>query len=88
MKWKPGPNDVQLFKSDNHHVNFVDSVKGSAQPAAPIDVALRSDAMCHLQLAAITLKRKLKWDPAKLSFVGDDEANRLLDRPMRAPWKI
>jgi predicted dehydrogenase len=88
LKWKPGANDVQLFDSKNHHVNFVDSVKGSAKPAAPIDVALRSDAMCHLQLAAVTLNRKLKWDPAKLSFVGDDEANRLLDRPMRAPWKI
>jgi predicted dehydrogenase len=88
LKAKPGPNDVRLFKSDNHHANFIDAVLGRTQPAAPIDIALRSDAMCHLQLAAVTLGRKLKWDPVAMSFVGDDEANRLLDRPMRAPWKI
>ncbi len=28
LKAKPGPNDVQLFRSDNHHGNFIDAVKG------------------------------------------------------------
>jgi hypothetical protein len=37
---------------------------------------------------AIRLGRKLRWDPAREAFVGDDEANRLLDRPMRAPWTL
>ncbi len=51
-------------------------------------MAVRSDALCHLQQIAIKLERKLRWDPAAEAFVGDDEANRMLDRPMRAPWKI
>ena len=88
LKWKPGPNDVHLFKSDNHHANFIDAVKGRTQPAAPIDIAVRSDAMCYLQLAAVTLGRKLRWDPQRQVFLGDEAANRLLDRPMRAPWSI
>ncbi len=88
LKATIGPNETQLFKSNNHHVNFIDAVKGRTKPAAPIDVAVRSDAMCCLQQIAIKLKRKLRWDPAREVFSGDDEANRLLDRPMRGPWKV
>jgi predicted dehydrogenase len=88
LKLKPGPNEIHLFKSDNHHANFIDAVKGLTQPAAPIDIAVRSDTMCHLQQIAITLGRKLHWDPKEQVFVGDAAANALLDRPMREPWKI
>ncbi len=88
IKVKPGPNDIKLFKSDNHHVNFIDAVKGRTQSAAPIDIAVRSDTLCNLEQIAIKLKRKLHWDPTRETFVNDDEANRMLDRPMRSPWKI
>ena len=85
---KAGPDEVHLFKSDNHHVNFVDAVKGRTKPAAPIEIAVCSDILCNLEQIAIKLKRKLCWDPAREVFVNDDEANRMLDRPMRAPWKL
>jgi len=32
--------------------------------------------------------RKLKWDPQQELFVGDAEANRLLERSYRAPWHL
>jgi hypothetical protein len=88
LQTKIGPNDVQLFKSDNHGVNFVDAVKGRKKPAAPIDIAVRTDTLCNLQFIATRLARKLHWDPEKEQFVNDSEANALLDRPMRAPWKV
>jgi hypothetical protein len=34
------------------------------------------------------LKRPLRWDPVDERFVGDEQANRLLHRPMRSPWSI
>lgn len=80
--------DVQLFRSDNHGVNFIQAVKGKTRPAAPIDVAVRTDTLCNLQLIAARLTRKLRWDPAAEKFLGDDGANAMLDRPMRGPWKI
>jgi len=83
-----GANEINLFRSDNHHVNFIDAVKGRSRAASPIDSAVRSDTLCHLQQIAITLKRRLRGDPAREMFVNDDEANRLLDRPMRPPWKL
>ncbi len=85
---KLASNDVHLFKSDNHGVNFINAVKGQTKPAAPIDIAVRTDTLCHLQLIAAKLRRPLRWDPEKEQFPNDAEANALLDRPMRAPWKL
>jgi len=88
LEAKFGAGDVRLLKSDHHHDNFIDAVKGRTQPVSPIDVAVRSDTLCWLAQIAIKLKRKLRWNPDKEEFVNDAEANRMLDRPMRAPWKV
>jgi len=88
LKATIGPNDIHLFKSNNHHVNFIDAARGQTKPAAPIDIAFCSDAMCHLQQIAAKLGRKLRWDPARELFVNDAEANAMLDRPMRTPWSV
>jgi hypothetical protein len=42
----------------------------------------------HLGIVAYTLKRSLKWDPAKQEFPGDEEANRFLDTARREPWQL
>jgi hypothetical protein len=34
------------------------------------------------------LGRKLRFDPATESFIGDDEANNLRSRALREPWRI
>jgi myo-inositol 2-dehydrogenase/D-chiro-inositol 1-dehydrogenase len=83
-----GADEINLFKSSDHHANFIDAVKGMTQPAANIEIAFHSDTICNLQQIAILLGRKLQWDPEKEAFVNDDEANKLLDRPMREPWKL
>ncbi len=88
LQLKFGPSDTRLFKSDNHHGNFVDAVKGRSRPAAPIDAAVRSDTLAWLDQIAIKLGRTLRWDPVKEDFVGDTDASALLDRPMRAPWTL
>jgi hypothetical protein len=48
----------------------------------------RSHTACHAAALAWILKRKLKFDPAKEEFVGDDEANGLRSRPARGPWAL
>ena len=50
-----------------------------------------SNRSCHLvNLAniAIRLGRKLRFDPVTEHFIDDDEANRLVDQPLRAPWQF
>ncbi len=88
LETKFGPDEPRLLRSDNHGANFIGAVKGRNQPAAPIAVAVRTDTLCNLQLIAATLKRKLRWDPDQERFLDDAEANSMLDRPMRAPWRL
>jgi hypothetical protein len=48
----------------------------------------RSNLLVHLANCAIRTGRKLRFDPVKQRFIGDDGANRLADQPMRAPWRL
>jgi hypothetical protein len=74
--------------SPAHAQNFIDCVKSRGRTVAHFEAAIRSDAISHLSNIAIRTGRKIKWDPVKETIVGDAEAARMLDRPVRAPWKV
>jgi myo-inositol 2-dehydrogenase/D-chiro-inositol 1-dehydrogenase len=46
----------------------------------------RSCTLVNLAKIAVRLGRKLSFDPVAQRFNGDEEANRLVNEPMRAPW--
>ncbi len=71
-----------------HARNFFDCVKSRAKPAANSQVMRRSHTACHAAALAWILNRKLRFDPGKEEFIGDDEANGLRSRPARAPWAL
>jgi hypothetical protein len=81
-------NEPRLPVSNNHKRNFLDCLKTRQKTICPIETAVRSDTICHLDDIAIRLGRKLHWDPKAEQFTGDDEANRLLTRPLRSPWRL
>jgi predicted dehydrogenase len=83
-----GPNDIRLYKSDNHVGNLLDCVKSRAQTVCNIDVAVQADIICQISDIAIRLEQKLKWDPKTERFINNDAANRRLSRPMRTPWML
>ncbi len=83
-----GPDEIHLTVSNDHHGNWLDCVKSRLQPIAPVEVGHRSCSACLLHHAAMKLPRKLYWDPARERFHNDDEANGLLSRPQRWPWRI
>jgi predicted dehydrogenase len=56
------------------------------RPVADIEQGHISTTACILSNLSMQLGRSLKWDPEKHQVVGDEEANRLLARPYRAPW--
>ena len=82
------PDEVHLYKSNNHKANLLDCIKSRKQTIAPAEVAHRSCSVCLLGDIAMLLGRKLKWDPEKEVFIGDEQANRMLSRPMRSPWRL
>jgi len=83
-----GPNEIHLRQSSNHQRDFLDAVKSRSKTICPIDVAVRTDTICHLTDICTRLGRKLRWDPVKEDFVNDPQASRLLSRPMRSPWQL
>jgi hypothetical protein len=52
------------------------------------EIAHRAHTIAHCANLSIRLGRKLYWDPEVELFIGDDEANNMLARSMRAPWRI
>jgi hypothetical protein len=80
--------DEHLYVSPAHDRNFLDCVKSRELPAAHAEIGHRSASVCHLGNVAIRLGRNVKWDPVAERFPGDDEANEMLLRPMRAPWVL
>jgi predicted dehydrogenase len=81
-----GPNEIHLYESNNHHRNFIDCIKANRETAAPVEVGHRSTSICHLGNIAMTLKKKLQWDPDTEKFTNSDHANQMLSRAMRSPW--
>jgi len=79
-------NALRLYRSDNHMGNFFESVRSRQQPICDAEIGHRSISTAHLGVISIRLKRPLRWDPAREVFLGDDEANGWLSRPMRAPY--
>ncbi len=82
------PREIHLQVSPDHRRNFLNCVRSRAQTICPIETAVRSDTICHLDDIAIRLARPLKWDPDKERFIEDDQANRMLRRPLRSPWQL
>jgi hypothetical protein len=50
--------------------------------------AIRTASVCHLCNITRQLGRRLKWDPEKELFPGDDEASLLLDRSRSKGWEL
>ncbi len=82
------PDEIHLYDSKDHYLNFIDCIKRRKNPICDVEVGHRSATVCHIGNIAMRLGRKLRWDPAAEQFVNDEEANRLLSRPMRSPWHL
>ncbi len=79
---------MHLPVSRHHQANLIEAVKTRRSTICPIDVAVRSDTICHLGDIAMRLGRKLHWDPVREEFVDDAQANAMTRRAMRSPWHL
>lgn len=89
LESKIGDNEIHLYKSTDHFRNFIDCILSRKETIAPAEIAHRSITICHLGNIAMRLHRpSLKWDPKKERIIGDPDANSMLSRPHRGPWKL
>jgi predicted dehydrogenase len=80
--------EARLEESDDHFRNWFDAIKSRGRPIADVEIGHRSAVICHLGNIARWVGRRLRWDPDKEIFPGDEEANRYLDRPKRKPYEL
>ena len=88
LQEKIGPNEIKLYKSNDHKQNFLDCVRSRKLTIAPVEVGHRSISVALLGEIAMLTERKLRWDPQNERFINDEQANRMLSRPMRSPWHL
>jgi predicted dehydrogenase len=90
IRGAPPPADKSEYASVAHeHLrNWVQCIRTRARPVAPAEVGHRANVICHLTNICRELGRKLKWDPIREEFAGDDEANRLRSRPRRKGYEL
>jgi myo-inositol 2-dehydrogenase/D-chiro-inositol 1-dehydrogenase len=69
-------------------LSFAEAVKTRKQPGGHPEAAHRCATILHLANIAIRVGRPIRYDPVKEEIVGDEEANRLVNQPMRAPWHL
>ena len=70
--------------ANNHHANWFECIRTRGRPSSHEEIGHRSASLGHLAIIAYALGRSLKWDPDREEFVGDETANRLRSRAMRA----
>ena len=71
-----------------HMQNFLDCVKTRQQPVSCVAEQHRTLIPCHLTNITLRLGRKLKWNPEREEFVRDAEAEGLLRRTQREPYRV
>ena len=70
-----------------HMLDFLKAIADRGRPVADIEQGYISTTSCILANLSLQLGRSLEWDPVTQRVLNDEEANALLRRPYRAPWK-
>jgi predicted dehydrogenase len=82
--------EVEYPPNISHFANFAEAVRARDPKLlhAEIEETFLSTALCHLGNISYRVNRELKFDPARMQFAGDSEANKLLTREYREPYVV
>jgi len=78
---------AQLPPLDQGITDFHEAVRTRKKFALNEENGFHSTTLINIAITAHRLNKNLNFDGKTLSF-DDDEANRLVNQPMRAPWKL
>lgn len=86
LRTKP-EGGVSWSNASAHIRNLLECIRSRRQPRCHPEVAHRAQAIVESMTIAARLGRKLRWDPVREVF-DCEEANRMLYREPRAPWRV
>lgn len=70
-----------------HMLDFLAAIENKTRPVADIEQGHISTASCIMANISMETGRPIVYDPQKRQIVGDKEANAMLVRQYRGPWK-
>ena len=84
--------DPVLHTTDSHNIpelfaDFLESIRSGRMPVCDIEIGHRSTNCALLGMLSWKLGRSIEWDGGSEQCAGDPEANKLLRRDYRSPWK-
>lgn len=88
LKVKFKPEDNLLTNSNHHQDDLLECIRSRKDPVSSVDAAHQASILGMITDIAGRLKQKLRWDPKAERFVGNDEANKMLTRPMHNGWNL
>jgi predicted dehydrogenase len=88
LKVKFKPEEDQLTDSAHHWDNLLQCIRNRKDPVSTVDESHKATCLGLITDIAIRLHQKLRWDWQQERFVGSDEANKMLVRPMHNGWSL
>ena len=79
---EPDGHSIALLWSD-----FIEAIESGKRPTCDIEIGHLATNMSLLGMVSYKLGRSIEWDGDQERIVGDEEANKLLRREYRGPWK-
>ena len=82
---------IALYKGkphEGHKANFFRCLREGGLPVSDVFTHVQAMNTCHLAAIAARLGRKIRWDPAAETIVGDDQAAAFFARTPRAGFEI
>lgn len=81
-----GPDEINLYRSNDHYGNWLDCIVSRKQPICTVETGHRSCTVCLISHIAMHIPGILRWDPRAERFTDNDLANSMLSRPQRYPY--
>lgn len=80
------PDDLRIGNLPNDKEDFLLAIKQNKPSLEPLETAHRTISICQLGLIAVTTGATLHWNPDQETFLNDNAATALLDRPIREKY--
>ncbi len=87
FKLKTCEGTKRVLYHNHYYKSFVDSVRDRSASIAPIQDAVRSDALSHLSLMAIKTGGEVVWDPQAYKIIAPVELNAQMTCEVRGDWQ-
>jgi len=71
-----------------HIRNFLGCIRSRKLTASHPEIAHRAHTIAHCANISLRLGRRVRWNPEGERFVDDEDANNMISRTMRAPWRV